>query len=169
MKSAILLTNPKFPHNLGAIVRTCSCYGVPDLLYTGTRMDKAISLLDRLPREERMKGYKNVNWRHSDKPFDDMSDYVPVAVEIRENAEMLQNFKHPENALYVFGPEDGSVQPVFLRHCHHFVAIPTSHCLNLGTAVATVLYDRMAKLDPNKRLDMATTEDRGWVVEEEFS
>jgi tRNA(Leu) C34 or U34 (ribose-2'-O)-methylase TrmL len=34
---------------------------------------------------------------------------------------------------------------VDLRHCHRFVRIPTRHCLNLATAVSTVLYDRHLK------------------------
>jgi hypothetical protein len=32
-----------------------------------------------------------------------------------------------------------------LSHCHRFVVIPTRHCLNLATAVATVLWDREYK------------------------
>jgi hypothetical protein len=34
---------------------------------------------------------------------------VPVAVELRRNAEPFIEFEHPERALYVFGPEDGSL------------------------------------------------------------
>ncbi len=55
--------------------------------------------------------------------------------------EALHTFEHPENALYVFGPEDGSIPRVLLGHCHRFVVIPTRHCLNLATAVASVLWD----------------------------
>jgi len=169
MNSAVLLSNPKYPHNVGAILRSCSCYGTTDLLYTGDRLDFALSKMDRIPREERMKGYADVSWRHSDRPFDWArgAGLIPVAVEVREDSEMLQNFVHPENALYVFGPEDGSLGPVVTRHCQRFVAIPTRHCLNLATCVSTVLYDRMAKMTPDLRLDMAMTEGRGWGGEGE--
>ena len=68
-----------------------------------------------------------------------------MAVEVRENAESLPHFEHPENAVYVFGPEDGSLGRLTLQHCHRFVVLPTKHCLNLATAVSTVLYDREAK------------------------
>ena len=34
---------------------------------------------------------------------------------------------------------------LILRHCHRFVVIPTAHCMNLASAVSTVLYDRSAK------------------------
>lgn len=165
-KAAVLLVNPKYPRNVGAVLRTCSAYGIDDLRYSGYRMDKALSELSRLPREERMKGYKDVTWGKDDRPFDEFVErrgYTPIAIEVRENAEMLHTFDHPENALYVFGPEDGGLTNVTLRHCHRFVAIPTLRCLNLATAVSTVLYDRHVKLNPDARLDVFETEQRGFV------
>jgi tRNA(Leu) C34 or U34 (ribose-2'-O)-methylase TrmL len=48
-------------------------------------------------------------------------------------------------ALYVFGPEDGSLGRATLAQCHRFLVIPTRHCVNLSAAVYTVLYDRHAK------------------------
>ena len=145
-RAAILLIDPKYPHNLGAIVRTCAAFGVRDIRYTGQRIDRRLNELSRLPREERMRGYRSVNWQRTDRPFDDFPMLTPVAVEVRENSESLPAFEHPEDALYVFGPEDGSLTNVTLRHCHRFVAIPTRHCLNLSIAVSTVLYDRQAKI-----------------------
>jgi tRNA(Leu) C34 or U34 (ribose-2'-O)-methylase TrmL len=70
---------------------------------------------------------------------------APVAVEVRPKSEPLHTFEHPDKALYVFGPEDGSIPTALLRHCHRFVVIPTRHCLNLATAVATILWDREYK------------------------
>jgi tRNA(Leu) C34 or U34 (ribose-2'-O)-methylase TrmL len=55
------------------------------------------------------------------------------------------DFEHPENALYVFGPEDGSLPKTVRLLCHRFVVIPTHHCLNLAAAVNVVLYDRRLK------------------------
>ncbi|MCI4663374.1 MAG: hypothetical protein MRY74_01510 [Neomegalonema sp.] len=161
MTAAILLDNPKYPRNVGAAVRTCAAYGVRDLLYTGERMGETLTELTRLPREERMRGYQSVRWRRSTRPFAELPTLAPVAVEVRPGSEMLPEFEHPENALYVFGPEDGSINGALLHHCHRFVAIPTRHCLNLAMAVATVLYDRQAKLEPSRRMDMAATEGRG--------
>ena len=90
-----------------------------------------------------MKGYQDVELIHYDPFFDQFpAGTVPVAVEVRANAEPLFSFEHPEAALYVFGPEDGSIPKPLLAHCHRFLVIPTRHCLNLATAVATVLWDR---------------------------
>lgn len=162
MSASVLLINPKYPHNVAGIVRACAAYGACHMRYTGTRMDKNLSGWDRLPREERMKGYRSVTWKRTERPFEDFPDHVPVAIEVRENSEMLQHFDHPKKALYVFGPEDGGLKGTTLRHCHRFVAIPTLHCLNLSMAVGTVLYDRMCKLNPQAYLDMAKSENRGF-------
>jgi hypothetical protein len=122
----------------------------------------------RLPREERMRGYKDVELRQFDYPFEQFEDVVPVAVELRPNSELLPQFAHPEQAAYVFGPEDGSIPPVLLRHCHRFVVIPTHHCVNLSAAVYLALYDRLVKrqaagLEPVLPMDDVLKEQRGPV------
>lgn len=142
---AVILADPKYAHNVGMVIRLASCYGVGQVWYTGGRVALDISPRKRLPREERMKGYADVEVINCDYPFAQFADATPVAVEVREKAEPLHGFEHPENALYVFGPEDGSIGKALLSHCHRFVVIPTRHCLNLATAVATVLWDRQYK------------------------
>jgi len=77
-----------------------------------------------------------------DRPFDHFTDATPVAVEVRPRSECLTIFEHPDRALYLFGPEDGSIPKAWLHHCHRFVHIPAHHCLNLATAVAVVLAHR---------------------------
>jgi tRNA(Leu) C34 or U34 (ribose-2'-O)-methylase TrmL len=143
---AIILINPKFPHNVGAAVRAASCFGASQVWFTGTRVPIEPGKGYRLPREERMKGYKKVDLINYDYPFDKMpKGFTPVAIEVRPNSENLINFVHPENPVYVMGPEDGSIPKVFLKHCHRFVVIPTAHCLNLAAAVNVVMYDYKLK------------------------
>ena len=151
---AVLLVNPKYGHNVGAAIRNASAYGARQVWWTGDRVQIDVAGRGRLPREERMIGYRDVDAINADYPFDAFGpEVVPVAVEVRDTSEQLPAFEHPDNAVYVFGPEDGSLPRVVLQRCHRFLFIPTHHCLNLGVAIGTILYDRLAKrqvagLDP---------------------
>jgi tRNA(Leu) C34 or U34 (ribose-2'-O)-methylase TrmL len=144
---SIVLVNPKFAHNVGMTVRLASCYGFKQVWFTGDRVRLEIEQRRRVPREERMRGYRDVDMISFDRPLEVFPPgVVPVAVELRQGSERLDLFEHPDRAVYVFGPEDGSVPSPMLAQCHRFVVIPTRHCLNLATAVSTVLYDRAVKL-----------------------
>jgi len=143
---AIALVNPKYAQNVGMVVRLASCYGLRQVWFTGERVSLDPAKGDRLPREERMKGYRDVEMIHYEYFFDQFPrGTVPVAVEVRADSEPLHSFEHPAEALYLFGPEDGTIPKSLLGHCHRFLVIPTRHCLNLATAVATVLWDREYK------------------------
>ncbi|MEQ8349360.1 MAG: RNA methyltransferase [Sneathiellaceae bacterium] len=66
-----------------------------------------------------------------------------VGIEFLDEAAELPSFHHPAQAAYVLGPERGSLSPELLARCQHLVRIPTRFCVNLGTAGAIVMYDRM--------------------------
>ena len=142
---AVVLIDPKFPHNVGGALRACSCWGVGQLFWTGDRVTLNVPRGERLPREERMKGYRDVELYRDAAPLERFASGTPVAVELRPSAESLVDFEHPEDAIYVFGPEDGTLPKGILAASHRFIVIPTVHCLNLAAAVNVVLYDRRLK------------------------
>lgn len=145
---AIVLITPRYANNVGMVVRLAAAYGIKQVWFTGTDVEIDVKGGGRLPREERMKGYRDVDIINYDYPFDRFKAGTPVVgVEVMPGAELLPNFEHPSlgDAVYVFGPENGSIDAATRRHCHRFVVIPTKHCLNLATAVSTVLYDRLVK------------------------
>jgi tRNA(Leu) C34 or U34 (ribose-2'-O)-methylase TrmL len=154
---AIVLHLPKYPHNVGQVVRLASAFGIAQVWYSGDRIREALGA--RLPREERMRRYQDVVLVNHPDPVARICDAIPgvrpVAIELRPGAESLVDFVHPADdggaAVYVFGPEDGSLPGAILKRCHRFVVIPSYECLNLATSVAAVLYDRMAKTAPALR------------------
>ena len=66
-----------------------------------------------------------------------------VGVELTEDAVELPSFYHPQAAAYVLGRERGSLSPALQARCDHLVKIPTKFCVNVGTAGAIVMYDRL--------------------------
>ena len=154
---AIVLHMPKYPHNVGQVVRLASAFGIAQVWYSGERIREALGA--RLPREERMRRYADVLLVNHPDPLARICaaipDARPVAIELRPGAESLVDFVHPGDGdgapVYVFGPEDGSLPGAILKRCHRFVVIPSYECLNLATSVAALLYDRMAKMAPDRR------------------
>ena len=69
-----------------------------------------------------------------------------VGVELIEGATDLPSFRHPLHAAYVLGPELGVLSGALLSRCDHVIKIPTAFCINVATAGAIVMYDRVRSL-----------------------
>jgi tRNA(Leu) C34 or U34 (ribose-2'-O)-methylase TrmL len=164
---AIVMYDPRDPFNVGDAVRAASCFGVSQVWVTGRRCAEKVWDQKRIPREERMKGFKDVDIILDDEPLKYFAGAVPVAVELLPKSENLLAFEHPANAVYLFGPEDGSVPYGVRGLCHRRVFIPTRHCTNLGAAIYVLLYDRLLKQYLNGDIESLPIgevlgEPRGW-------
>lgn len=150
------LVNPKSPENVGMVMRAAGCYAADKVFYTGERFDRARKFFTDT---------KNVHEKIPLQVADDLLGTVPkdakiIAVELIEGATPLIYFEHPEQAYYIFGPEDGSLSQTILDSCDHVVYIPTIGCMNLAATVNVVLYDRLAKSVGNIIEDRPITENR---------
>ena len=56
--------------------------------FSGDRVGLDGAKRQRLPREERMRGYKEVEVEHPDQFFDAFEEAVPVAVELRQECQI---------------------------------------------------------------------------------
>lgn len=66
-----------------------------------------------------------------------------VGVELTDAATDLPSFAHPLRAAYVLGPERGALSAALAARCRHLVRIPAAFSLNVATAGAIVMYDRI--------------------------
>lgn len=140
---AIGLVAPKNEHNVGGALRAADCYGAGLILLQAPRYRHWATNVTRA--ERRIPMIVGPICEH--RPF----DCPMVVVEIVEGATPLPAFQHPQRALYVFGPEDGSVPTNIIERAQHVVSIPTRHCMNLAATVNVVLYDRIAKANRMER------------------
>lgn len=69
-----------------------------------------------------------------------------VGVELTEDAIELPSFRHPTKAAYLLGPERSSLSPAIIERCDHIIKIPMKFCINVGTAGALVMYDRVQSM-----------------------
>ncbi|MDF6015289.1 RNA methyltransferase [Vibrio harveyi] len=135
------LYNPKSPTNVGAVLRAAGCYDAAQVRYNGTRYSRAVKFqTDTQNSQERIQLVEM-----EDLTANVADDVEIVCVELVVGATALPQFTHPKNAIYVFGPEDGSLPQEMVDKAHHVVYVPTHGCMNLAATVNVVLYDRMAK------------------------
>ena len=135
------LTNPKSPTNVGAVMRAAGCYQVDEVKYTGQRYEKAAKF-----HTDTKSAARTIPLTGVESFLDDLEPETQiVCVELAEGATPLPRFKHPENAIYIFGPEDGTLKKHITDFCRETIYVPTNGCMNLAATVNVILYDRMAK------------------------
>ena len=144
-KVCIGLINPKSPDNVAAVMRSAGNFQADSVFYTGKRYPRALQRNPDAPNMSRKVS--------QDIPISEVScliDNAPedmeiVCVEFAENAIPLPGYQHPQKALYIFGPEDGTISQQLIDRADAVVYVPTSGCMNLSATVNVVLYDRLAK------------------------
>lgn len=138
--SCIGLVSPRDPRNVGAVLRAAHNYRVAQVNIEGAK-PKALRSATNTPMAQRHTPVFLVA---------DVLAYLPedtkiVAVDLVEDAVSLVDFCHPPRALYLFGPESGTLTGRHLAAAQHRVSVPTRDCMNLAATVCVVLYDRLAK------------------------
>lgn len=139
----VAVHRPKTADNVGTLWRSANVFGAAFLAVVAGRYHKQSSDTMKSPRHVPLYEYDTL---------DDFYAHLPhgcqlIGVELVEGARRLPTFRHPERAVYLLGPEDGSLTVDVLKRCHSRLVIPGSHCLNLAVAGSVVLYDRVAKLE----------------------
>ena len=142
MPTHLAIINPKSPQNMGSILRAAGCYQALSIRYTGERYARAKAF-----QTDTKNVHLDIKVSHVEEVINAVADVnlSKIAVELVEGATPLPNFVHPADALYIFGPEDGSIEQEIVDKCDHVVYVPTVGCMNLAATVNVLLYDRLAK------------------------
>lgn len=128
--------------NIGSAFRSAYAFGI-DLLFTiGRKYRQQASDTCASTRHVPYYGYVS---------YDDFRQHLPknsqiVCVELSEKAYNLENFVHPEQALYLFGNESSGIPQKILEDRYNLVVqIPTKLCLNVACTASIVIWDRISK------------------------
>lgn len=140
----VALDNPKSEINVGSALRACGCFGASFLIVGDRRINC------RAATDTAGIVYKIPVFRTDDVIESIPYNHVPVAVELTDGAENIVDYKHPDNAIYIFGAEDATLGDRALSKCRDVIKIPSRYCLNLAACVNVVLYDRIAKQQRSK-------------------
>jgi len=140
-KISIGLSNPKSPTNVGAVMRAAGCFQASSVFYTGERYKRAARFNTDTQNASIDIPLQGVDCLIRSAP----ENTRVVCIELVEGASSLLEFQHPQNAFYIFGPEDGTLDQAIIDAADSVVYIPTVGCLNLAATVNVVLYDRLAK------------------------
>lgn len=154
----VAVYRPKQESNVGSLWRSSSAYGASFLA----------TVMERYPR--RQAGDTTDSARHIPlqhyATLSDLIEHLPqgcplVGVELDPRATPLNEFQHPERALYLLGAEDKGLPMEVLDRCHYLVQVPTvtPWSINVACAGSAVLYDRYAK-----RVALPTHHGRGDLV-----
>lgn len=133
--------NTKTPVNLGTLWRSAYCLGADFIFTIGDRYKQQCS--------DTTRSHKHIPYfRYKDS--DDFLDHLPydcflVGIEIHEKSKPLLNFVHPQRAIYILGPEDGSLSNNIIEKCQHLIQFPSRFCLNVACAGTIVMHDRLEK------------------------
>jgi tRNA G18 (ribose-2'-O)-methylase SpoU len=127
------------PMNAGNLFRTANAFGASFVFTIGAEYSV------RQARSDTSVAPKNIPW-YDYEDLDHMK--LPkgckiVGVELLDEAIELPSFFHPISAVYILGKERGSLSPELRARCDYFIKIPTNFCLNVATAGAIVMYDRI--------------------------
>jgi len=125
--------------NLGNLLRSAHAFGASFVFTIGADARVLDTIADTSKASSHLPLY---HWRSIDELRLPRGCRL-VGIELIEEAVELPAFAHPVQAAYVLGPERGVLGADVIARCQHLVRIPTAFSLNLATAGAIVMYDRL--------------------------
>lgn len=132
--------SPKYEDNVGGLFRSAVAFGASFIFTIGrkyrTQCTDTVASIHQIPYYQYICSDEFINHLPSGCRI--------VCVEITKEARKLPIFCHPDSAVYLLGNEGNGIPESFMKD-KLVVQIPTNYCLNVATAGAVVMYDRISK------------------------
>ncbi|MEO0411716.1 MAG: TrmH family RNA methyltransferase [Pseudomonadota bacterium] len=129
--------------NAGNLIRTANAFGAQFVFLINPNFRRDINKFDTSKSSSAIPVFEESHLESLTIP----NGVERVGVELCEDAIDLPQFAHPRRALYIFGAERISLPDDVREGCDYMVKIPTKFSLNVATAGAIVMYDRMRALE----------------------
>ena len=130
--------------NHGTLWRSAWQLGAAFIFSVGARFEK--SSADTTKAWTSLPAYEYSDWN----AFAASQPYSAAWVAVEMGGVPLEEFEHPDRAVYVLGSEDNGLPSSILRACAHHVSLPVgaegrTASYNVAVAGALVLFDRLSK------------------------
>jgi tRNA G18 (ribose-2'-O)-methylase SpoU len=135
------IQNIKTEMNLGTLWRSASIMGAAFIFTIGKRYKKQASDTMKSWRHIPLFHYESFEEFHKSMAF----DCQLIGVELDEKSVPVNDFKHPERAIYLLGAEDNGLTKDAINKCHKLVQLPGDYCMNVSVAGSIIMYDRISK------------------------
>ena len=134
----VAVFGPKREVNTGTLFRTAHILGAQFIATIGRRYERQAS--------DTLNSIKHVPFfEYAD--FEEFKKHLPrgcklVAVEMGERAIWLDEFSHPERAVYLLGAEDTGLPQRVIDQCHAVIRLRGERSMNVAVAGSIVAYHR---------------------------
>ena len=149
---SIGVENISKPMNLGNLIRSAHAFGA-NSVFTVNPHPRVTENQNRIKKSDTSKSDIHLpyfEWQKIDK-INIPKGCKLVGIEITDDADNLPNFVHPIQAMYILGPEKGSLSDETLKKSDYIIKIPTKFSLNVAIAGAIVMYDRIKPIGKTTR------------------
>lgn len=138
---AIGVVNTKNQANVGTLWRSAYQLGASFIFTIGTRYRHAPT--DTVKATQRLPTFQYDSWNH----FVESAPRGARWVAVEMGGTPLEDFEHPQDAVYILGSEDAGLPKSVLRACHSVVSLRATRYASYNVAIAgsLIMYDRQAK------------------------
>lgn len=132
------------PHNFGAILRACECFGATSVIYSKNKGCPITPVVTKVSSgATELVDLIRVSNIHDSVLKLKEEGYTIVAADCSNEAQSLDNLEKPKKIALILGSEEKGIQPILRKNADHLVYIPMKgqiDSLNVSQAAACFLF-----------------------------